>query len=223
MPIDSQRRRPRATILTVLVIAIAACLGLAACGGSSSSTSSSKTASTSSTTNRPGASRFTALRACLQKNGINLPQRPAGQRPPNGSHGPGGPGGLLGGGSGAGSRNGPKLPAGVTRTQYQAALKKCGGAGFSRNGGARLNSGVFRQALTKLATCMRQNGIDLPAPNTSGKGPVFNTKGLDTSSSKFKTAYAKCQSALRGSVGGGPGAGGPGAGAPGPGTPGTAG
>ena len=33
---------------------------------------------------------------------------------------------------------------------------------------------------------MRENGVNLPAPNTSGNGPVFNTKGIDTSSATFK-------------------------------------
>lgn len=212
MLIDSARPRRSATRLILLVISVIACVGLVACG-SSGGTSSSTTASTSSTAARPAAGRFAALRTCLQKNGITLPQRTPGQRPRGGA---GGPGGLLGGGSGA-PKGGPKLPAGVTSAQYQAALKKCGGGtGFARGGaGGRLNSGAFRQALTKLSTCMRQSGIDLPTPNTSGKGPVFNTKGLNTSSSKFKTAYAKCQSTLRGSFRGQPGGGAPAGGAPG--------
>ncbi len=65
------------------------------------------------------ASRFKALRECLQKNGITLPKRTPGQRPP---------GGFLGG------AGGPQLPAGVTRAQYQAAVKKCGGAAFAGAG-----------------------------------------------------------------------------------------
>jgi hypothetical protein len=218
MLIDPPRPRRSATRLILLAISVAACLGLVACGGSGG-TSSSTTASTSSSAGQPAAGRFAALRACLQKSGITLPQRTPGQRPRGGSDGPSGSGrsgGLLGGGSGA-PKGGPKLPAGVTSAQYQAALKKCGGgSGFARGGaGGRLNSGAFRQALTKLSTCMRQSGIDLPTPNTSGKGPVFNTKGLDTSSSKFKTAYAKCQSTLRGSFQRQPGGGAPAAGAPG--------
>jgi hypothetical protein len=50
---------------------------------------------------------------------------------------------------------------------------------------------------------MRENGVSLPTPNTSGKGPVFNTKGLNTSSATFKSAESKCQSDLRGAIGGG--------------------
>jgi hypothetical protein len=58
---------------------------------------------------------------------------------------------------------------------------------------------------------MRENGVNLPPPNTSGRGPVFNTKGIDTNSSTFKTAQSKCRTMLRGAFGAG---GGPPGGAP---------
>jgi hypothetical protein len=67
---------------------------------------------------------------------------------------------------------------------------------------------------------MRENGVNVPAPNTSGKGPVFNIKGLNTASATFKTAETKCSSDLRGSFRPSPGAAGAapgGAGGAGPG------
>ncbi len=142
------------------------------------------------------------MRSCLQKEGITLPARPQGQpRTP-------GAGGFLGGGGGAG----PQLPKGVTRAQFEAALKKCGGGrGFARPGAGRFNSPAFRTAVTAFAVCMRQNGIALPTPNTSGNGPVFDTKGIETKSAQFTAARAKCQSKLSGAYarpGGRPGAGG---------------
>jgi hypothetical protein len=207
--INSNRRKPAIAVLVLLL----ASLVLAACGGSSSSSSSSNASASASASTTGGAGstgprsgRFAAVRECLAKNGITLPKRAPGTgRPP-------GAGGFLGGGAGR------ALPKGVTRAQYEAALKKCGGnlAGRERffNGPARI------QALTKFAECMRQNGVNLPAPNTSGNGPIFDTKGLNTSSTVFRTAEAKCQSelskALPGRVGGGgapPGAG-PGGAAP---------
>jgi hypothetical protein len=104
----------------------------------------------------------------------------------------------------------------VSRAQYEAAFKKCGGSvgGF---GGARgsFNSAAGKQALAKFATCMRENGVNVPAPNTSGTGPVFNTKGLDTSSPTFTAAEAKCRSDIQGVFRARPGAGPGGAGAPG--------
>jgi hypothetical protein len=204
MPHTHVNRRKPATVAVGLVALLLVSLGLAACGSSSSS-SSSTTATTSAstgTTGAKGAGRFTAVRECLQKEGITLPKRTPGQKRP-----PGGAGGFLGGG-GAGGAAGPQLPKGVTRAKYEAALKKCGGGGFVRGDTARFDSPTFKAALAKFATCMRQNGVNVPAPNTSGKGPVFDTKGIDTSSSQFKTAEAKCQSDLSSAFKRGTGAGG---------------
>jgi hypothetical protein len=217
--LDSKRRKPAAAAVLVLLLA---CIGLAACGSSSKSSSASTNASAATTTGATGATdargqgagRFAAMRECLQKNGITLPKRTPGQRRPGGAGGAGGAGGFLGGGTGG--AGGAQLPKGVTRAQYEAALKKCGGGNFASRGGARFKSPAFKAALAKFATCLNQNGVKVPAPNTSGTGPVFDTKGINTSSAQFKAAEAKCQSDLSGAFRRGPGAGGPGgsAGAP---------
>jgi hypothetical protein len=212
-------RRSAAGALLILLLA---CLGLAACGGSSSTTStganaaatgtpagssstgssstgSSSTGSSSTGTSSTGTSattphgrgpaRFAAIRECLQKNGVTLPQRtPGSGRPAGGA-------GLLGGGSGAG---GGQLPKGVTRAQYEAALKKCGGGIRFGGNGRFADNPTFKTALAKYAECLRQNGVNVPAPNTSGNGPVFDTKGLNTASPQFKTATMKCRSTLVG-------------------------
>jgi hypothetical protein len=198
---NSIRRKLALAATASLVVALP--LGLAACGGSSSTTTSTNASattpsgdsgagSTSTTGSGPagaGASRFKALRECLQKNGITLPQRTPGQY----RHRPGGPGGFLGGGAAGG---GPKLPSGVTRAQYEAAIKKCGGGAFAGGAAARLKNPTYLAALTKFAACMRENGVNVPAPNTSGSGPIFDTKGIDTSSSQFRTAETKCRTDL---------------------------
>jgi hypothetical protein len=190
---NTRSRKPAVAAVVVLLLAS---LGLVACGSSSSSTTStsanaastgtaSGTSSTGSTSTAPGApgtgrgaDRFTAIRECLQKNGITLPKRTSG------SHGP--PPGT--------NRSG--LPKGVTPQQYEAAVKKCGGHYFGGGAARRLNNPVFKAALTKYGGCLRQNGINLPPANTSGKGPIFDTKGINTSSSQFKAASAKCRSTL---------------------------
>ena len=64
---------------------------------------------------------------------------------------------------------------------------------------------------------MRENGVNLPAPDTSGKGPVFSTKGLNTTSQSFKSAQKACQSDLNAFAAGTPPSGGsPPGGAEGP-------
>jgi hypothetical protein len=203
---NTRSRKPMAAAVASLLLA---CIGLAACGGSSTSSSSSAsataagsgtsstgtsstgTSSTGSTSTTPvtghASARFAAMRECLQKNGITLPKRtPGSARPAGGA-------GLAGGGAG------PSLPKGVTRAQYEAALKKCGGGARFAGGGARFaNNPVFKAALGKYAACLRQNGIDVPGPNTSGNGPIFDTKGINTTSPQFRNASKKCRSTLIG-------------------------
>jgi hypothetical protein len=174
---------PAALVLLSLV--------LAACGGSSSASNSTHLAAATSPSGDAagaGGSRFTAVRECLEKNGIKLPPRKPGQgRPPGG--------GFFGGGTAR------RLPPGVTRRQFEAAIKKCRG-GFRP--GARLRSPAYRGALASFAECMRSHGINLPAPNTSGNGPVFNTGSINTNSAQFKAAESACRTELRGGL---PGAG----------------
>jgi hypothetical protein len=190
-PTNNRRLRP-ALALAVL----AACVTLAACGSSaSSSTTTANTATGSAAPANPaGPGRFAAVRSCLQKQGITLPPRSGGRTP----GGPGGRGGLLGGGGGL------QPPKGVSQTQFQEALKKCGAGNFTRPG--RFSSASAKAAFTKFAACMREHGVNLPVPNTSGTGPVFNTSGINTTSATFKTAEGKCRSDLQGAFPGGRGA-----------------
>jgi hypothetical protein len=194
------------------IACVLACLGIAACGGSSPSKNTSASASSSSTSasnsdagaTGGGPQRFAAMRSCLQKEGIALPQRPAGQRLHYGTphrgrfFDPGAPGFAA-----------RHLPKGVNAEKLAAAIKKCGGGSFAGHGfggrGRFFDSGRAKTALPAFAACMRENGLKLPAPNTSGKGPVFDTKGIDTGSTQFKNAYAKCASKLPGPLGGPPG------------------
>ena len=183
------RRKPTSAALALLLLSLA----LAACGGSSSSTSA--TTATGAAAVAPGvagnvegqiAARFATLRACLVEGGINLPKAATGQP------------GALGGVAGIGAQ----LPKGVTRAQYEAALRKCGLAhAGTATGSQRLAGPQYRQSLTKFATCMRQNGQNVPNPNTSGNGPVFNTTRLNTKSPQFKAATVKCTPLLRAAFG----------------------
>jgi hypothetical protein len=191
--ISSKRRRTPTTAAVLLVVLVS--LALAACGGSShsssttASTNASATTPSSTTGKTPGATggRFSALRECLQKSGITLPKFTPGKRPSPGTH-----------------RS--FLPQGVSKAQYEAAIKKCGGPSVFGSGRDRFNSPAFKQALAKFAACMKENGVNVPKANTSGTGPVFNTKGLDTSSPKFRAVETKCRPDLSGALRGAPGA-----------------
>jgi hypothetical protein len=201
----TNRSRPIAAAAALLLTALL----LAACGSSSSSSTASTAAAKAQAGG--GAKGFAAVRECLKKAGITLPNRGAG------TPGTGRPPGGGAGGFGLGGAGGPALPKGVTREQLQKAFQKCGGASFRRGfGGARLGSSSYRKALVKFSACMAENGVKLPPPNTSGKGPIFNTKGVNANSTKFRAAQQKCSSLIRVA----PGTGGP-AGAPGgaPGAP----
>lgn len=187
------RRLSMAALMLVL-----ASLALAACGSSStgSSSSSTSTGAGASTSTAPAAKtalagRFAQVRECLKKNGVALP-----------SFKPG---------------SGRQLPQGVTRAQYEAALKKCGGLrggrGLGLGGASALNNPKVRQAFVSFAACLREHGVKVGEPNTSGKGPVFSTSGINTNSAQFKSAEATCSAKLRRPAGGLAGGGGaPGAG-----------
>jgi hypothetical protein len=196
------------TTTTAETTANAAATGTTTAGTSSTGTTSTATSSTTPGATTPGASttgtstagasptgttpaahaaRFAAVRTCLSKKGITLPQR--------------GAGGFPGGG-------GAQLPSGMSRTQFAEALRSCG-VGFKGSnhfgrspGGFKnpYNNPRFHPVLVRLAACLRQNGINVGEPNTSGKGPVFDTKGINTGSTKFKTAMAACRYTLLGAL-----------------------
>jgi len=84
------------------------------------------------------------------------------------------------------------------RQRLQAAFRRCGGGNF-RGGGRRFNPAnnpQFRVQLTRFVACVRQHGYNLPAPNTSGRGPVFDTSRVNRRDPKFIRASQACQSLL---------------------------
>jgi hypothetical protein len=87
------------------------------------------------------------------------------------------------------------VPKGSSRTRIFAAVQGC----------AELSPGLavpksttsvtaYKQAFVNFVSCMRAHGVNLPSPNTSGKGPLLDTKGTDTTSAQYKAAIATCSS-----------------------------
>ncbi|MEV4422006.1 hypothetical protein AB0L40_18775, partial [Patulibacter sp. NPDC049589] len=128
----------------------------------------------------------------------------------------GGPraGGLPGGGGGRAGGFGGGMTA-AQRKKLQAALKSCGvttpqGGGNRAGGGGRpdVNNATYRKSIEAYAACVRKNGFDLPKPDFSGNGPIFDPKTVDQTDPKFQKASAACQSTLQqGRPSGGPGGG----------------
>lgn len=161
--------------------------GTSSTGTSSTGTSSTATpgASTAGTPPAGRAARFAAVRTCLSKKGITFPQGAAAGSPGSGGH----------------------LPKGMSSAQFAEALRSCSPSfrGSRLGKGGRGAHGLFdnprfRAGLQRFAACMRQNGVNVGEPNTSGKGPVFATKGLNTGGAKFKAAAANCRSSLAGAL-----------------------
>jgi hypothetical protein len=95
-------------------------------------------------------------------------------------------GGVLGEG-------GMRLPRGVTRQRFEAALAKCGLPNI-QVAGAPITNPTFRRRILQLATCLRADGFKLPAPDLSGNGPVFDTSGIDITSARWIAAKRTCRS-----------------------------
>ena len=195
-----KQRGPTARISAPVLLAVLASLVVAACGGSSKSSSrasagassratataastpaSATTTPTTTTTAPSSGGKLASLRACLAARGISVP------------NGGSSPLALL--------RLAARLPKSATRTHYEAAVRACLGAQLPPAGRTVKPRGVRNPrviaALRRFASCMRQHQVNLPNPNTSGTGPLFNTKGLNTSSPQFRAALVMCSSALR--------------------------
>lgn len=164
-----------------------------------------------------GAAVREELRACLEERGVTLPPRPTGgQRggtrtdgaPPAGPDG--GPlrgdagGGLPGGGParGRGPGGGTGGTSAAEREKLRAAMKACGVTtpeGRRGPGGGRpdVDDAAYRRSIEAYTACVRKNGFDLPAPDFSGKGPVFDPDEVDQTDATFEKASAACRSTLR--------------------------
>ncbi len=187
-----QSRTLRPVALTLAVAATA--LLLAACGSSSNTGSSSSSTSSGGAAASAGGAATAArskFAACLKAHGVTLPARPAGAR-----RRPGGPGSGYGGGGrgfffgGSGAAGGGPASGRFNNPKFRAALQACGGGRFPQR---RFTPN--KAAVTKFTACVKQHGYNLPAPNFSGKGPIF--PAAIARDKKFQAAARACASDLR--------------------------
>jgi hypothetical protein len=193
------RRTAVAWLMGALVILVAAFL--VGCGGSSgdSSTEESSTANSGQAGGPAGFELSDDTRACLEEQGVDLPD--PGEGPPGGGAPP--EGGLPEGGP----PEGGEPPQGFSQggEEMKEALEECGAElPQGKSDGPPMDSGAFRESVKEYAACMGENGYELPEPNVSGEGPVFKESDVDREDPKFEAANEKCQSLLGGPGGGGP-------------------
>lgn len=212
------RRRALATAaaLTALALPLAACGSSSDDEGGSGAAASSTIAAAGTVTNAAGASDRAALQDCLREQGVELPTPPAGAgRPPQGDgppqgaattpdgppQGDGAPGDSQGGppsGGRGGGFFGRDLSA-AERRRMEAAFETCGarfGGGVGGPGGGVPGGRGGRPdaaALARFVACVRRNGYDLPDPNISGDGPVFDDSAVDRDDPAFVRASRACQ------------------------------
>ncbi len=192
---------------------VAAALGLAACGGSSSTTTTTRPPPTrprparpptGHATGPPGSSRHHRAphrrhaRATQPARALLRDARVPGKE---GHHAPA----SAPPGAGRLPRRGGRaqLPKGMTRAQFAEALRAAAAASTataSATGQSApttpFTSPRFHAVLVRFAACLRQNGINVGEPNTSGKGPVFDTKGHQHRQPPVQSGEAKCRSTL---------------------------
>jgi len=170
--------------MTIALVALVASLCLAACGSSSSASSSSTTTTASTSSAR------SKLAACLKAHGVTLPSRPGGFHGGGTGTTPNG-GGFFGGGGGAGGAGGS-----FRNSKFATAFKDCGADfGFRGGAGGHFGAHFSTATLDSFVACVKKNGYTLPAPNTSGKGPIFPAS--IEKNAKFQAAAKSCESILR--------------------------
>lgn len=86
---------------------------------------------------------------------------------------------------------GLRVPDGVTRAQFEVALKECG-VGYLRVGPQPITSPLLREKVFRLVSCLDRNGFDVRPPNFSGKGPVLDTGAIDVASARWVATAKGC-------------------------------
>ena len=203
MKVFDVRSRRVAVALVTLVAggALAACGSASSSSGTTSSTTASASASGSGSGTAPGggpnSARRTHLVSCLKAHGVTLPSRPPGSPPPGGGSAGGSGTGTTGTGTSTTPGRGFFFGGGGARNispKTQAAFKACGADFGFRGRAGGFGGRISHTAINNFVTCVKQHGYKLPAPNFSGKGPIF-PRNIETNA-KFQAASKACQHLL---------------------------
>lgn len=86
------------------------------------------------------------------------------------------------------------IPNNVTRAQYQQTLVKCGAPELAAHlGRTAITSDIAKRQLLAIQQCLVSNGFRLPRPNFPGPGPVFDTTGVDLTSTRWAATVTGCE------------------------------
>ncbi len=80
-----------------------------------------------------------------------------------------------------------------SRTETTSTTATQAGRSASAANTARLRA-ALTEAATKYVSCLRQHGVNVPAPQASAHGPVIDAKHLNTKSPTFERASLACRS-----------------------------
>lgn len=136
------------------------------CGGSDSGSSGSGGAGSTSSSSDAARVKFAQ---CMRENGVDVPDNP--------------------GQAGAALQD-------IDQDKLQAAMEAC--RKYQQDAVGDLSEGQqqeFRDQMTKFASCMRKQGVDIPDIG-SGGGPPSGDAQLDPSDPKVQAAQEACQSSL---------------------------
>lgn len=180
-----------ATPLSALAVA-GASLALVACGSSSDGSSSTGASATAGGQSATRNADFQKFQQCLKDNGVTLPDRGDGRRPPAGSSAT--PPTTTDAAPPAGG-----FPGGADSAKVQKAMQACAkyrpqGAGPGQgygygDGGTRPRMDI--KAYTPYLTCLKDQGLDVKV--SDGFNALRNLKQSDP---KVQAAFKTCQSKL---------------------------
>jgi hypothetical protein len=93
-------------------------------------------------------------------------------------------GGILGHG-------GIQVPPGFRRQRFEAVLAECHDS-VAQVEGAPIRGALMRRQIQQIWACLNERGFKLPAPDLSGARPPFDTSAVNTTTSRWKSAEARC-------------------------------